>query len=210
MAMILVVGGLCALSQGCMADPEPGTTDGEAASESSSALFAAEAACYWSGWVCGYNTCAPGFIMTGIDFNINRSEGCWGSGNDYDEPQRRIQCCLSSSPIVSTWTTAWGCGAMTCPSGWRVIGVDFNATRSEGCWGSGNDYDEPMRRVQCGQLSPPRPSSCSWLNWGCGEMTCPGGWEMAGVDFNANQSEGCWGSGNDYDEPQRRIMCCAP
>ena len=50
--------------------------------------------------------------------------------------------------------------------------------------------------------------SCTWSSWGCGEMICPNEKFLAGIDFNANKNEECWGSGSDYDEPQRRIYCC--
>jgi len=41
----------------------------------------------------------------------------------------------------------------------------------------------------------------TYIGWGCGEMTCPGGYYVAGVDFNASQSEGCWGDNNNDEHP---------
>ncbi|MFH1837903.1 MAG: hypothetical protein ABH808_00150 [Candidatus Kuenenbacteria bacterium] len=51
-------------------------------------------------------------------------------------------------------------------------------------------------------------NNCYWTNWGCGVMTCNESFFLAGIDFNDTKSEGCWGVGNDYDEPQRRLYCC--
>lgn len=64
--------------------------------------------------------------------------------------------------------------------------------------------------VQGGDLDAPALTrdNCYWSGWGCGQMTCTDGYFVAGIDFNAAKSEGCWGVGDDYDEPQRQIYCC--
>lgn len=163
--------------------------------------------CYWTGWSCGETVCAPGTSLGAVDFNISQSEGCWGDGNDYDEPMRRIQCCSTPAVTSSCYWSGWGCGVMTCGGAYYMAGVDFNINRSEGCWGHGNDYDEPMRRVRCCEASASL-GACFWSGWGCGEMACPADYAVLAVDFNAQRGEGCWGDGNDYDEPMRRVYCC--
>jgi hypothetical protein len=167
-------------------------------------------ACFWSGWQCGVTSCPYGYYVQGIDFNASPSEGCWGAGNDFDEPFRRLECCGASfANHTGCYWTGWGCGDMQCAPGYYTVGVNFNASQSEGCWGAGNDFDEPTRQLRCcNSYSAPR--GCYWTGWGCGQIQCAPGYYAAGVDFDINQSEGCWGAGNDYDEPFRQVMCCAP
>jgi hypothetical protein len=167
-------------------------------------------ACFWSGWQCGVTSCPYGYYVHGIDFNASQSEGCWGAGNNYDEPFRRLECC--GAPYANhagCYWTGWGCGDMQCAPGYYTAGVNFNASQSEGCWGAGNDYDEPTRQLWCCN-SHSSPHGCYWTGWGCGSIQCAPGHYAAGVDFNIYQSEGCFGAGNDYDEPFRQVMCCAP
>ena len=167
-----------------------------------------QASCHWTNWGCGVQTCPSGFHVAGVSFNRDQSEGCWGHGNDLDEPFRKLRCC--DAPFAShtgCYWSGWGCGSMQCPSGHFLAAVDFNATQSEGCWGHGNDFDEPFRRVRCCQ-GDVEHRGCFWTGWGCGAQQCPAGHYQTGVDFNAAQGEECWGHGNKYDEPFRRIRCC--
>jgi hypothetical protein len=52
--------------------------------------------------------------------------------------------------------------------------------------------------------------ACFWSAWACGVISCPYGYYVHGIDFNASPSEGCWGAGTDMDEPFRQVLCCAP
>lgn len=166
-------------------------------------------ACFWSPWQCGAIGCPNGFYAHGVDFNAVQSENCWGAGTDFDEPYRRLQCC--DAPFARQQGCYWtplGCGAVQCRSGYFLAGVNFTSLPSEGCWGAGNDYDEPRRQIRCCEGDLAAPNNCYWTGWGCGAFQCAPGYYLAGVDFNATQSEGCWGAGNNYDEPRRRLYCC--
>lgn len=176
------------------------------AREDASSMHRAQ--CSWLGWSCGEQVCPGGYSLDGVDFNTTQSETCWGDNNDFDEPQRRIQCCDDPAVTDACYWTGWGCGHMECAPGTIAAGIDFNATQSEGCWGDDNDFDEPFRRVRCCEKATPPSGQCYWLPWGCGEMTCGPNAYVASIDFNATLGEGCWGDSNDFDEPFRRLQCC--
>jgi hypothetical protein len=101
---------------------------------------------------------------------------------------------------------------------WNTLEDDFVAKSGDTMTGNltvngqitGNQINSNGSLNISGDLNAPNlvRSGCYWSGWGCGVMTCNEGYFIAGIDFNAVRSEGCWGVGDDYDEPTRRLYCC--
>jgi hypothetical protein len=133
-------------------------------------------------------------------------QACCTSGTPCTSGVCKDKVCTATAPETCSWH-GWGCGVQKCGAKEYLAGVDFNATKSEECWGKGGNFDEPKRRIKCCG-GPAKTGAERWSGLGCGELGCFSGEVVSGVDFNATQSEGCWGTGSDFDEPQRRLRCC--
>ena len=55
----------------------------------------------------------------------------------------------SAVSISNCSWTAFGCGAVLCPTDKIQVGMETQGGFNEDCGGGGNDYDEPSRRLFC-------------------------------------------------------------
>jgi hypothetical protein len=54
--------------------------------------------CFWTAYGCGEIVCPDNHMMVGMQARNNgNNEDCYGAG-DYDEPSRRIRCCVVGAP----------------------------------------------------------------------------------------------------------------